>query len=97
MPGGYPVRATAEGVQVFLPDGITMQEAVRINEEGGKADGIERISDDGTVYFTAEVVRSMKDTIGFDVKPMRPNDVDERAREIGAAYRRTLSEKYGIE
>ena len=97
MPGGYPVRATAEGVQVFLPDGITLQEALRINEEAGKADGVERISDDGTVFFTEEVVTSMKDAIGYDVKPMRPDDVDERAREIDAAYRRTLSEKYGIE
>jgi len=97
LPGGYPVRGTAEGVEVFLPEGVTMEEAKRINEEAGKADGIERISEDGTVFMTEEVVRGMRDAIGYDAKPIRPGEVDERAREIGAAYKRTLSEKYGYE
>ena len=95
LPGGYPVRGTNGGVEVFLPEGITMQEAKRINEEGGKADGIERISEDGTVFMTEEVARSMKEAIGYDAKPIRPSEVDDRAKEIGAAYKRTLSEKYG--
>lgn len=56
MPGAYPGRVSAEGVEVVLP-GITLEEAIEIDKEGGKIDGIEDIREDGTSVFIDENVR----------------------------------------
>jgi len=40
------------GGTVTLPPDLNLEEAVRINEEGQRFDGIERIDEDGTVHFT---------------------------------------------
>ena len=52
LPGGYPVRLSAKGAEVYLPKEITLDEAIKINEEGGKYDGIERIEENGTLVTT---------------------------------------------
>jgi hypothetical protein len=52
LPGGYPVRLSADGAEVYLPKEITLEEAIKINNECGKYDGIERIEDNGTVICT---------------------------------------------
>ena len=91
LPGGYPVRAGADGVEVFLPEGITMEGAIRINEEGAKADGIERIEDDGTVVFSSDAANIMREVLGYDCRPMRPHESEERAKELSSAYNRLLA------
>ncbi len=49
--GGYPVRLSKDGVKVFLPEGVTREKAIQINEEAQKWDGIEKIEEDGTVVL----------------------------------------------
>ncbi len=66
LPGGYAVRITAKGGEVILPEGLTMEEAIRINEEGQRYDGIDKIDDDGTVTYAEKSVAIMKDMIGWD-------------------------------
>jgi hypothetical protein len=51
LPGGYPVQGGKQSLEVVLPQGLTLEEAIHINQEGQRLDGIERIDDDGTVYF----------------------------------------------
>lgn len=94
LPGGYPIRASADGVEVFLPEGITLKEAIKINEEGARFDGIEEIKDDGTVVFTEKHSEIMKEVLGYDCRSMRPDESEERAKELGSLYRKLLS-KYG--
>jgi len=95
LPGGYPVRASASGVEVCLPQGITMKEAIRINEEGAKADGIEEIRNDGTAVWTKKATEIMKEVLGYDCKPMRPDEIEKRAAELGNAYTSLLT-KHGV-
>lgn len=86
LPGGYPVRVTAEGAEVFVPDGLTYEEAVSINENAQRGDGIERIEEDGTVIYTEEAVQIMKEVLGYDLKPLKFDQLDERCQELTSRF-----------
>ena len=53
LPGGYPVRIDGGSIELYLPPGLTRAEAIAFNEQMTRADGVERVDHDGTVYFTA--------------------------------------------
>ncbi len=93
LPGGYPVRLSAKGAEVILPEGLTLEEAIRLNEESQRLDGIERIEEDGTVVFTDYAVNIMKEMLGFDCRQFKPNESEERAKELISLYRQ-LEQKY---
>ena len=80
--GGYPVRIKNNKVKIELPEGITLEEAVKVNEEGQYRDGIEKIKEDGTTIFTDEAVRLMKTAIGYECKVMKFEEHEERAKEL---------------
>ena len=86
LPGGYPVRLSAQGSEVILPDDLTLEAAVRMNEEAGRLDGIERIEDDGTVVFADYAQEIMKDMLGFDCPQFTPDESEARANELIARY-----------
>ena len=87
LPGGYPVRIGAEGGKVVLPSDLTLEEAIRINEEGQRFDGIEKIDEDGTVHFTANSVAIVREMIGYDCKVMKLNETEERSKELGSKFK----------
>jgi hypothetical protein len=93
LPGGYPVVLSAKGAEVVLPDDITLEEAIRMNEEAGRLDGIERIEDDGTVVFADYTAEIMKETLGFNCPSFKPEESYDRALEMIRRYRE-LSNKY---
>ena len=47
LPGGYPVRFDGLSPHVVLPTGVSLEDAIKINEGGQRADGIESIAADG--------------------------------------------------
>jgi hypothetical protein len=87
LPGGYPVRLSSKGAEVVLPEGIGMEEAIRINEGGQKYDGIEKIEDDGTVICTEEAVKLMKELFGYDCRRIGVGEMEEKAKELSSLYR----------
>ena len=93
--GGYPVRLRASGVEVVLPEGITMEQAIKINTEDIKFEGVEEVKDDGTLVFTEEGYRVTKEIFGIDHRELRLEETEERSKEILAAYKR-LAEKYKV-
>ena len=86
LPGGYPTRLSREGARVELPSEITRREAIRINEESQKLDGIERIEDDGKVVFTSKADAIMNELLGYDCKSLTPDKSEEKARELLRAF-----------
>ena len=86
LPGGYPVRVTASGGEVILPEGLSLEEAVRINEEGQRYDGIENIDDDGTATYTEKTAAVMKEMIGWDCSKMKLEESEEHSRELGRVF-----------
>lgn len=95
LPGGYPIRVGRKGVEVVLPEELTLEEAVLINEEAQKFDGIEEIKDDGTVVFTEKSRNIMKEELGYDCRPFKPHESEKRARELGACFK-AFGKKWGL-
>ena len=95
LPGGYPVVLSARGAEVVLPDEITLEQAVRMNEESGRLDGVERIEDDGTVVFAEYTRKIMKETLGFDCPSFTPEESFDRALEMMRLYRE-LAKREGV-
>lgn len=87
LPGGYPVRLSAKGAEVVIPAGLTLKEAIHINEEAQKYDGIERIEDDGTVVLTEKAHQIMKDMLHYDHERFSIKESEARAHELRELYR----------
>jgi hypothetical protein len=94
LPGGYPVRIGAEGAKLALPEGITETEAIQINLEGQRRDGIKQIKEDGTVIYEDAVVDGWKKVMNFNCRSFNVKDVDKVAEEQMTKYKE-LIRKYG--
>lgn len=86
LPGGYPVRVHRDGATLDLPEGLTAQEAVRLNEVCQQADGIARIDEDGTVHFTEREMAVMNRLLGYDCPSMKLGDCADWADELARKY-----------
>lgn len=93
--GGYPVYLNKNGAKVFIPEGMTREKAIHINEESQKWDGIERIKDDGTVVFTDVAYNTFKESLDYDCKELKVSEIEGRAKELGAKFN-AFARKYGI-
>jgi len=93
LPGGYPVRLSAKGAEVVLPDGLSREEAIKINEDAAKLEGIEAILDDGTVVCTDHAAQIFEEMLGYECKEVKLEEAEDKAKELLSAYRK-LSEKY---
>jgi len=89
--GSYPVRLGAKGPQVVLPGELTMEQALTINVEAEKFDGIEMVKDDGTVVYTDESYSIMKE-LGYDCKELTPDEWERRFDEITAVYQKIIAQ-----
>lgn len=87
LPGGYPVRVDAMGGELVLPADLSREEAIRVNEEGQRCDGIERIDQDGTAHFTENAVAIMQEMLGYDCQVMKLDETEERARELDGRFK----------
>ena len=87
LPGGYPVRVNRNGGSVILPKDLMLEEAIRLNEDGQRYDGIERIEDDGTVHYTESSIAIMKEMLGYDCKLMKLEDTEAQSEELGRKFK----------
>ncbi len=71
---------------MVFPQGLTLEEAIRINEDGQRLDGIEQIDNDGTVYFTERNMAILKEVLGYECRRMPLAEVEGWARELRAKY-----------
>jgi len=95
LPGGYPCRLSAKGAEVMLPDGFTLQDAMRINQEGARFDGIEEVRGDGAIVFLDEDVRNMEEVLEYNCKELQVSELEGRARELNAKLKKCY-EKFGV-
>ncbi len=93
LPGGYPVRLSANGVEVVLPEELTLEEAIKINLNALKNEGIEEIKDDGTLVNTEEGYKTNKEIFGIDLREIRFADMDDVAKECVSAMKK-VADKY---
>lgn len=96
LPGGYTVRVSAKGAEVALPEGLTLEDAIQVNLDALKFDGIKEIKDDGTLVFTEETRQLFKEWLGADVgQDLRLEDASERTEEITSLTKK-LAAKYNV-
>jgi hypothetical protein len=86
LPGGYPVRLGNMSVSLDLPSGLSVEQAVSINERCQAVDGIERIDIDGRAHFADREMEIMRRLIGYDCKSLPVEDSLDRATELAAKY-----------
>jgi len=89
--GGYPVRLSSKGAEVYVPEGITFKEAIKMNEEAQKQEGIEKIRDDGTVVFTDEAHRILDEVMNWKIKEFKVTDCEKVAEQLNVAYKELLN------
>ena len=87
LPGGYPVMAGNRQVRPAAIPGLSLAQAVVINERSHRFDGIERIEADGTVVFCPDAAAIMRDTLGYDCDRLSPAEAEFRASELIARFR----------
>lgn len=80
LPGGYPVRFVDGAPQLRLPDGLSVEDAVSFNCLAAKGEGIERIAEDGTVFYTSHAQQSVAEYCPELAEPLRLTDVENRFR-----------------
>ncbi|MBA7641748.1 hypothetical protein ES703_49433 [subsurface metagenome] len=91
--GGYPFRIGAKGVKIELPEGVTMEQAIKINADAAKFEGVEEIKDDGTLVVTDEAYEIAKKLLGVECRQIQVKDTADWAKELLAAFKR-LGDKY---
>jgi hypothetical protein len=80
--GGYPVRASAAGVELDLPATCSRDEAIAVNEAGQRFEGIEAIHPDGRVVFTESAFHALRTRLGAARRELHPEDSQQWALEL---------------
>jgi len=94
LPGGYPVLAGAGTVEVAPLDGLTLDEAIAINERSHRFDGVERIEEDGTVVLTERAADLFRQTLEYDCPRLHPAEAFDRGQELMRRFRE-YGERHG--
>jgi len=79
---GIPVRLGSDGAKIVLPEGITEKEAIEVNLEGQRRDGIEEIRDDGTVVLVDRAADELKKVFDLRLKSFKVKEIDDVANEL---------------
>jgi hypothetical protein len=88
LPGGYPIKLSASGVEVFLPENLTLEEAIRINNEAQVYEGVESIEEDGTVVLTEKSSGIFKKLLDFDGKVYTVKNCEAKAKELDEKFKK---------
>ena len=88
LPGGYPIKLSADGVEVFLPEGLTLEEAVRINNEAQVFEGVESIEEDGTAVLTDQSASIFRTLLDFECKAYTVQESEAKAKELDEKFKK---------
>jgi hypothetical protein len=86
LQGGYPIRFAGGEVQLSLPEALSVQEASRFNGLAAAGDGVERIGEDGTLFYTKEAKEAVAAWSSELAEPLRSDGIERRLGILKAAY-----------
>lgn len=95
LPGAYPFRIENGSITIVLPPSFSLEEAMRINQEGQRLDGIERIDEDGTVFFAEQNMAILKEVLGYECRRMPLSEVESWAKDLHTRYR-SFADRVGV-
>jgi hypothetical protein len=87
LTGGYPIKLSAAGVDVFVPQGTSLEELVDINEKGQKFDGVERVEADGTVVITQKSADTFRKVLGVECATYKVSEAEAKAKELDEKFK----------
>jgi len=90
LPGGYPLKVYKHKLSLDLPDGITKEDAIYINQAGLKYDGIEKIEKGGVIVFSDKIYEYLKTNISFDCKYVTPDDYLIKEQELTEKFTKAI-------
>jgi len=93
--GGYPIRIGANGVTIELPEELTLEQAIKINVDDAKFEGVEEIKDDGTLVLTDEANKITKKLLGVELREYSASNVEDVVKELQPAFKK-LADKYKV-
>jgi hypothetical protein len=80
--GGYPVTASRAGIELDLPPEWTLEQAVAANEASLQWDGIESVTDGGTIIYTERTRAALRALLGRDIETLSVETADAQARGL---------------
>ncbi len=96
LPGGYPVLVSRKGVRPAPIPGLSLAEAIALNEKSHRFDGIDRIEADGTVVFDPGAAGLLRELLGYDCDRLPPAEAEGRALELMARFREYAA-RFGVD
>lgn len=87
LPGGYPAVVSSEGIELDLPPGVSVDEAVAVNEQAAVFDGIAGIGADGTVHYAASATEAVREVLGLTLADVPLDRLTEVADELDRSLR----------
>ncbi len=91
--GGYPVRLTNDGPEILRPKELSQADAEKINIAGMQADGIEKVDNTGTVYFTEKTCELLSEYLNINRKFVKLDELMDMTKELITGYK-SLEEKF---
>lgn len=86
LQGGYPIRFTGGEIQLCLPDALSVEEASKFNGLAAAGDGVERIGEDGTLFYTREASDALASWGPELAEPLKLSDIHKRLQTLKAIY-----------
>lgn len=86
LPGGYPIQFDGNKILLALPTSVSLKEAVAINNNGLKFDGIDSIDESGTTFFSSNNMEIMNHLVGYRQNRMTLEDAEGMSRELAQKY-----------
>ena len=80
--GGYPVRAGNSCITIDLPNEWSLEQAIAVNEASLKWDGIDEVSQDGTIVFTVETQKALRKLLGKNIETLSTETAQDQANEL---------------
>ena len=85
--GGYPVRLSAKGAEIVLPEQVALDQAIKINESAERFDGVEKIKEEGTIIYTDKTYSIMKE-LGYDCRELSFDELEAKGKELESLIER---------
>ena len=85
--GGYPVHASTSGITIDLPDEWSLEQAIAVNEASLKWDGIDEVTQDGTIVFTIETQQALRKLLGKTIETLSTDTAQDQANDLLNALR----------
>lgn len=86
LPGGYPIIIKEKGIEIVLPQDMSLQEIIKLNVQGQVMDGIQEIDNEGNVHYSLREMDIVKEIFGYECLVMNVKDCESWSEELHSKF-----------